>query len=309
MSKYAHNVVSEAEQNTPWFKIMGWIGDKPKVLDVGCSSGYFGEKLIEARHATVWGVDLDKDDAAAAKKRGYQDVLVGDLDAFDWKRLGSKKFDAIIFADVLEHVKDPLANVSAASKLLAAGGYIYTSIPNIAHITVRTELMEGNFDYESTGLLDNTHIRFFTKKTVQKLFYDAGLEVVHFDSTTNDVSNGQVRDHMKRMGLNPSSKFDEILYSQEARTFQYIVGARIPNKGFTLIPPKLLKQSSKLHDDWPAIEKTLQQNDETIKRLQQENALLHNELDILQTRIREIKRNPAKWVAKKVYHRVKRRRG
>lgn len=309
MSKYAHNVVSKDEQNTPWFKILNWIGDKPKVLDVGCSSGYFGEKLIEARQATVWGVDLDEEDAAAAKKRGYQDVLVGDLDSFDWKRLGSKKFDAIIFADVLEHVKDPLANVVAASKLLAPGGFIYTSIPNVAHITVRTELMEGNFDYESTGLLDNTHIRFFTKKTVQKLFYDAGLEVVHFDSTTNDISDGQVRDHLKRMGLTPTSAFDDVLASQEARTFQYIVGARIPKNKASLKTPKLLKQSGKLHDDWPLIEKTMKENSKTIERLQQENTQLHGELDVLRNRIRDIKRNPAKWVAKKVYHRVKKRRG
>ncbi len=309
MSKYAHNVVSEAEQNTPWFKIMQWIGNKPKVLDVGCSSGYFGEKLIEARQATVWGVDLDTDDAAAAKKRGYQDVLVGDLDAFDWKRFGSKKFDAIIFADVLEHVKDPLANVIAASKLLAPGGFIFTSIPNVAHITVRTELMEGNFDYEDTGLLDNTHIKFFTKKTVQKLFFDAGLEIVHFDSTTNDVSDGQVRSHLKRMGLEPSAKFNDILDSSEARTFQYIVGARVPAKGTKLKAPKALSLPSKLHDDWPAIEKNLQENTKTIQRLQQENTELYNQLDAINERIRNIRKNPAKWVAKKVYRKVRKNRG
>ncbi len=308
MSKYSQNVVDNKHHNTPWYKIMQWIGDNPKVLDVGCSSGYFGEKLIANKHAQVWGLELDPQDAEEARKRGYQAVFEGDLDNFDWKQIGELKFDAIIFADVLEHVKDPVAVLKATRKLLTKKGCIYASIPNIAHITVRLELLEGNFDYEDTGLLDNTHISFFTLKTIKNTFKEAGLYLQHLDATSNDVPPGQVKSHLRELGLEPQAGFDDVLASQAARTFQYIVAAGQETPPKEVVVPEF---SSKLKDDWPKIEKKMQADFETIEKLRSDlevQTTAHQELENRTTEMDKqlafIRRHPIRWILGGAYKRL-----
>lgn len=311
MSKYSHNVVDNKHHNTPWYKIMQWIGEKPRVLDVGCSSGYFGEKLIAGRHALVWGIELDADDAAAARKRGYQEVFEGDLDNFDWGRLKSLEFDAIIFADVLEHIKDPSGTLKAAKKLLSKNGCIYASIPNIAHMSVRLELLEGNFDYESTGLLDNTHIRFFTLKTIHKTLKDAGLHLRRLDATYNDNVPGQIKAHVKKLGLEPQPAFDDLLDSPASRTFQYIIEAGVNPPSKAIDVPSF---SSKLHDEWPKIEKKMHEDFRLISDLQKkleqqvaDNKNLRTALKERDERLAYMRKHPVKWAAHGAYKRIARK--
>jgi 2-polyprenyl-3-methyl-5-hydroxy-6-metoxy-1,4-benzoquinol methylase len=300
MSKYSEiwdnqPDISEQDRNTPWFKIMRWAEPGQKVLDIGCSSGYFGEKLIAKFGDKVWGVELDADDAAAARKRGYEAVFEGDLDNFDWSQIGSLTFDMIIFADVLEHVKDPVNVLQNAKKLLTKPGYIYSSIPNVANMTVRSELMEGNFDYEPTGLLDNTHIRFFTKKTVYKTFAEAGLSVTDIDATTNEYSEGQIKAHFERLGLQPTAQFDEVMHSPEARTFQFIVKAAPSDKPAL---PKAYTVSSKLHDEWPNIAKKMDDDDARIQELSADVSKLRAELNATNDKLRAISDHPVRWATK-----------
>lgn len=300
MSKYSHNVVLDKNLNTPWYKIMKWMGENEQVLDVGCSSGYFGEKLMATHNSKIWGIDLDDEDAKKAKSVGYQEVYVGDLDTFNWSLVGDKKFDSIIFADVLEHLKNPLMCLLEVKKLLKPNGTIYASIPNIAHITVRMELFEGNFDYEDTGLLDNTHISFFTKKTIWKMFNDAGMTIVHDDRTLNDVPDGQVKNHLKNIGLNPTPSFNKLLSSNEARTFQYIIGAKITGANRT--HAKTPNLTSKLKDDWPIIEKKMHDDDKTIQALRSELDIQKSETQKLRNEYSAMKKNPALWLIKKSYN-------
>lgn len=306
MSKYAKiwdKNFSDAEKNSPWFKIMQWIKPGEDILDVGCSSGYFGEQLMRLRNATVWGLELDHSDAIKAKKRGYQEVYEGDLDTFDWTALGGKKFNSILFVDVLEHVKDPLAVLEAAQKLLKPGGFIYISTPNIAHISVRVELLEGNFDYESTGILDSTHLRFFTTKNIIKLFHDAGMEIIHRDATVNDVPDGQVKARLKKLGLEPTAQFNELLKSNEARAFQHIIGARMAGKKAAL--PAALKMSSKLRDEWQEIKVAMANNHNRMQDLEREVKDLRQQNSELEAHIKRIKSNPAAWIIKGAVRRIK----
>ncbi|HEX7963738.1 MAG TPA: class I SAM-dependent methyltransferase [Candidatus Saccharimonadales bacterium] len=311
MSKYANiwdeKAVSEEDKNSPWYKLMRWMPEGQRVLDVGCASGYFGEKLMAGRGDTMWGLELDAGDAARAEKRGYQKVFVGDLDNFDWSQLKGLQFDAILFVDVLEHLKNPLDALNAAKAFLAPNGSFFCSIPNVANITVRTELMEGNFDYEATGLLDNTHIHFFTKKTVFTTFAAAGLEIAKLDATDSDYSEGHIKAHLKQLGLEPTKKFDKLLASPEAKTFQFIVQAKRAS-GKPALPPEYTVPA-KLHDDWPKISQKMDDDDKHIKRLEQETRELQERLRTAESSLAAIRRNPARWLVKGAIRKVRRHGG
>ncbi len=105
-----------------------------------------------------------------------RDMVVGDIETMEIENLG--RFDAIIFGDVLEHLRDPRAVLEKMSALLKPGGKILISLPNIANIWVRLNLLFGRFNYSRVGILDESHLRFFTLKTAKQLASDSGLDVV-----------------------------------------------------------------------------------------------------------------------------------
>ena len=148
-----------------------------RVLDVGCASGYLADPLRDLRDAKyVDGIELDPRDAALAKKK-CRDVVIGSVeDAATFERLRGP-YDAILFGDVLEHLRDPGAVLRAVRPLLAPGGVVISSIPNVAHYTIRAHLFEGRFDYADSGILDRTHLRFFTRATLIDLHQDNGYVV------------------------------------------------------------------------------------------------------------------------------------
>jgi 2-polyprenyl-3-methyl-5-hydroxy-6-metoxy-1,4-benzoquinol methylase len=87
------------------------------------------------------------------------------------------KFDVVVFADVLEHLPNPASVLHLTRKVLNPGGLVIASIPNIAHWSIRWELLRGRFDYQPYGIMDATHLRWFTEKTVRSLFESCGYEV------------------------------------------------------------------------------------------------------------------------------------
>ena len=94
-------------------------------------------------------------------------------------------FDYIIFSDVLEHLENPAEIVRIAKKGLNSGGAIIVSVPNIAHWFVRTDLLFGNFNYQDCGIMDATHLRWFTRDTIKSFFKNTGFEIAAFDYTIN----------------------------------------------------------------------------------------------------------------------------
>src|ERR1700737_273927 len=187
MSKYSAQEVPLEDTNSATTKIVGLVPTGARVLDVGCSAGYLGEALKQRKQARVWGIELDETDAAKARERGFEEVFTADLDQFAWDDLNGHEFDAIVFADVLEHVKRPGDAIRAAARHLARDGIVIASIPNIAHLSIRVELMEGGFAYEKLGLLDDTHLKYFTKKTIEDMFRAAGLTIQRLDATVYDL--------------------------------------------------------------------------------------------------------------------------
>lgn len=143
-------------------------------LDVGCGVGYLGEILKEHRSAKVYGIDIDKKAVEYANKSGVFEKVYNfsvseragkEYDEFIKDDL---KFDYIMFADVLEHVVNAEDLLMFFSKFLKKNGKILVSLPNVAHFDIVRGLINGEFNYNHIGLLDNTHLRFYTKSSFKQ---------------------------------------------------------------------------------------------------------------------------------------------
>lgn len=161
--------------------VLDEVPDGARVLDVGCATGYLAAEL-SARGCTVDGIEADP--AAAQQARAYcREVVAGDLEAPSTQDDVQRMLDdgarpsIIICADVLEHLRDPWTVLTWLRTLLAPGGRAVVSVPNIAHWTSRRALLRGRFDYTDYGLLDRTHLRFFTRASAAELARRAGFAV------------------------------------------------------------------------------------------------------------------------------------
>jgi 2-polyprenyl-3-methyl-5-hydroxy-6-metoxy-1,4-benzoquinol methylase len=145
-----------------------------KVLDVGCSNGAFGESIRRDRGVEVWGIELD--DVLAREAEGRLDrVFRGDA-AEELGRLVAEgqRFHLVVFADCLEHLKDPWGAYDLATKLVAPKGLILVSLPNIAHWDTFANLLRGRWPRRDRGLFDDTHLRFFAYHNVIELMGRGG---------------------------------------------------------------------------------------------------------------------------------------
>lgn len=159
--------------------ILKYITSGNKILDVGCGAGLLGHEMRK-KDNYVYGIDSSKVQLKVAAR--FLDC-VKCLDLRDDKADLPKDFDIIVFADILEHLEDPLSCLARFKKYLKKGGRIVVSIPNIACYNIRCSLLLGRFDYKDYGILDNTHLRFFTIKTAKRLIEAAGYEIVKLDTT------------------------------------------------------------------------------------------------------------------------------
>ncbi len=150
------------------FELARAIGRPRTVLDVGCGRGQNGE-LARKKGAHVVGIESWGPSIEAARKR-MDEVLDADVESDEAARLlGDRRFDLILFGDVLEHTRDPQAVLARFLPFLEDGGHIIVSLPNVAAWTVRLDLLRGKFEYAQSGILDETHLRFFTRETAKRL--------------------------------------------------------------------------------------------------------------------------------------------
>ncbi len=216
-----------------------YLKPNSKILDVGCSAGYFGEFLIKEKNAAVDGIEYNPDDARVAKKV-LNNVYTFDLDSSNWpKELLKNKYDFILFGDVLEHLKNPGEVLEKFRKLLSKKGRVIISIPNIAHVSIRLEILNGSFEYEKLGIIDETHLKYFTFKSFSRLLSDAGYKVIDYDQTTIPVSKDVINKYLQSVGLKATNSFYKEMSKPEALAFQYKFIAEPGNSS------KKLKLSSK----------------------------------------------------------------
>jgi 2-polyprenyl-3-methyl-5-hydroxy-6-metoxy-1,4-benzoquinol methylase len=144
-------------------------------MDVGCARGYFGKALKEKFGCVVWGIEPNRE--AAENARASLDHVINDIfsDRLDLK---GKKFDVIFFNDVLEHLVDPAEALRIARNHLSDNGCVIASIPNILHFeTLFKIIKDRDWKYEEAGVMDKTHLRFFTRKSMIRLFEENGFRV------------------------------------------------------------------------------------------------------------------------------------
>jgi 2-polyprenyl-3-methyl-5-hydroxy-6-metoxy-1,4-benzoquinol methylase len=228
-SKY-DTTVDLADRNNSHTLMVELIGANKRVLDVGCANGYLAKVLVE-HGCTVSGVEYDE--KAAEQARPLLDQLVvGDLEQLDLvAELGTGRFDVVVFGDVLEHLRDPLPVLRSSRALLAPGGYAVLSIPNVAHGSVRLSLLKGRFDYRPLGLLDSTHIRFFTRDNLKALLRDAGFAATDFLRTTAGIYETELG---VRPGDAPEDVVQQVLSDPDALTYQFVVRAVPDNADFAV---------------------------------------------------------------------------
>lgn len=177
--RYEH---AAADPDDAGIKLATLIGPNARVLDVGCGTGSVTEVIRDHTSATVIAIEPDPERVQHARGRGL-DVHLGLLSREFLQEHGP--FDYIVFSDVLEHIANPAEMVELAKSGLTPGGSILASIPNVAHWFVRTDLLRGRFEYQDCGIMDATHLRWFTRATVQEFFERLGLKITALDYTVN----------------------------------------------------------------------------------------------------------------------------
>ena len=179
------------------------------VLDVGCGTGVFARSLRDRGLAKeVWGVEINTEAAEAASKV-LDKVLVGDVSRL-MTELPRRFFDAVYFNDSLEHMEDPFSVLKEIKKHLKPGGYVMASLPNVRYIRNLFELLfKKDWKYQDHGVLDRTHLRFFTQKSARRMFEEAGLVV--------EISRGiepSQKWYMKVLNILTAGWLEDTLYLQ-----------------------------------------------------------------------------------------------
>ncbi len=154
--------------------------DAKRLLDIGCSTGGFGANLKKVTSTIeIWGIEPYSSAASEASKQ--LDKVINGIFEKDMPELEGQKFDVIVFNDVLEHLVNPEKVLKDCHQYLNEGGVVVASIPNIMYfpLFVKQLLLKEDWEYMKEGVFDNTHLRFFTKKSMLRLFKDSGYTVQH----------------------------------------------------------------------------------------------------------------------------------
>lgn len=204
-------------------RLLALVGTNKDVLEVGCATGYMSRILVEQQGCRVTGIELDS--WAAEQAAAFcSHVICGDVEELVFPPdLGP--FDVIIFSDVLEHLRRPEKTLRRVSSFLKEDGFVLASIPNVTHLSVVLEIIQGRFLYNTIGLLDDTHLRFFCRDSVEQLFNSAGLRVCHWERVSIPPELTEFKSDLTSF---PREFIEHLeILNPEHNTYQFVVLARM----------------------------------------------------------------------------------
>ncbi len=195
-----------------------------RILDIGCSVGTLGIEIKKKyKGVLVYGIEYDEKMAEYAKKF-LDKVICGDIEEIDLlKNFEKEYFDVIIFADLLEHLKNPWEVLKKSKYILKKDGIVIASIPNVRHYSTIVSLVFFNYwPYRNRGINDKTHLRFFTIRNIYKMFKDAGFKIIYLKRKYRIIESPNILNIFSRLFVLPG--FEDFL------TFQYLVVAQKINE-------------------------------------------------------------------------------
>lgn len=203
-------------------KLATWIKPGSSVLELGPATGYFTQYLKEKLGCTVDCVEISEKMAATAAPHA-RTMWVADLDEITLSdRFTEGSYDYVIAADVLEHLKNPWRTITMCRSMLKPTGQILVSLPNIGHAALLADILEGNFDYRPEGLLDRTHLRFFTRRSMLDLFRRGGYRIETVDTVVQAPERTEFQTKLEEL---PPRLRSYLLKHKDALTYQFIVAA------------------------------------------------------------------------------------
>ena len=230
-NRYWVPVDAEAE-NDVHAHALALVGQGKRVLELGSAAGHVTRALV-GRRCEVVAIEADAGAAAALDDLAGDgvDVFVGDLTdpTVVQKAAEGRTFDVVLAGDVLEHLPDPAATLLACREVLRPDGYLVVSLPNVAHADVALGLLDGRFSYGDTGLLDRTHLRFFTLEGVHQLLDEAGFMAIEVRRVIRPVFETELAPDADRFD---PAVVERALASPEAETYQFVVRA-VPHSADT----------------------------------------------------------------------------
>lgn len=255
MNKFKYDYSIDLNTQNAATKIIHLVGTNKRVLEFGCATGNMSRILHEQFKCDIIGVEIVPE-AADIAREFCSKVFVGNIEELNFeKELEPKTFDVIIFADVLEHLKDPFNILKKVIIFLKDDGFVLASIPNIAHASIIMELIKGNFRYKPLGLLDDAHLRFFTKHSIYELFEKGGYVVSLIDRVKVPPESTEFKSNIQTI---PREVRDYIYENNDdIETYQFIVKAYKSSETGIIL---------KLREEIENLEREIHQKDEDIKQ-------------------------------------------
>ncbi|WP_199137411.1 methyltransferase domain-containing protein [Delftia sp. ASV31] len=224
----------DLNERTSLSVLAGHVRAQAHILDLGCGSGALGAFLTEHKQCVCDGVTLSQEEARHAAPF-YRHVHVADLEDCDLDQLfGDARYDYIVCADVLEHLRQPERILAACRKRLTPEGRLLISVPNAGYSGLVAELLHGEFRYREEGLLDRTHLRFFTRRSLSRFLAEQGWQVDDIDTIERALPESEFRVAYDSL---PPAVARHLLATPDALAYQFIASAAPAAQALPIEPP------------------------------------------------------------------------
>jgi len=255
-----HSDVDLSQKNSTHAQLIRLTGRNKQVLEIGPATGYLTE-ILRSRGCRVWCIENDPE-AAKIAAQFCERMVVSDVEKIDLvSTFGDQRFDVVMFGDVLEHLVEPRAALARVATILKPEGYVVASVPNVAHGSLRLSLLRGEFRYTELGLLDRTHLRFFTRETLADLFQQAGYAIRVWRPILMDSFGTEIG---LRADDYPPYLAQSVQSDPEALIYQFVVKAspyKVPSNGRRPHPSPAGRSGAHVMEDLWRVDHAIQQKD------------------------------------------------